>query len=186
MKADVLKQRYREKWGRSVAREYYVANLLNTIFNLREIPAVAVVVGFGAGVNREYSGWHNGVADKWDIAVLSPGYGVMAFIDVTGYESPEQGVGGSERCIGAWKLWAAEDYGVLDILWFAHVTDESTAVYFIKATQVAQRADKGRAIERRLYRDEKPVYCFPVQDWKKPRIFIDWLQRRILKAMSKG
>ncbi len=186
LRNEILKQRYSSKWARSTAREYYVANLLNAIFNLREIPAIAIVVGFGAGVNRQLRGWHRGLEDKWDIAVVSPGHGVVAFIDVTGYESPEtarSATGDSYRCIGAWKIWNAEDYGVLDMLWFAHVTDETAAVYFLKADVAAQKAEK-KQVERRLYKDENPVYCFPLREWRKPKAFIDWLRRRILKAMS--
>ncbi len=171
MKVD-LKQRYRLLWPRSLIREIVVANVLSALLP----PGYRVlIVGLGAGLADEVEGWHRGLEDAFDLVVArveDRGPRPLAFIDVTGVHSDEEMVKtvdeGRGLCIGVWKLWKAEKYGVLDRTWFCHVTASRVALRWLPAPKA-----QGRRVS--LVKGEKPYICIPARDWLDTRAFIRWL-----------
>jgi len=167
--ARALKQRYSAKWRLAARRELAVLNLLNIL-----LPEgyVAVAAGLGTGTTDYLDASYGSPLDAFDIVVLRNGE-ITAYIDVTGFWSESKAKtinSGKELCVGAWKLWKAQRFGIVDRAWIVHVADKRVSLRWLPLTVL--EAEKHIA---RLVHGERPYYCLPQQKWKDTSAFIRWL-----------
>ncbi|ALL00129.1 Viral/Archaeal nuclease [Pyrodictium delaneyi] len=164
-----LKARYQQKWRIAARRELAVLNLLNIL-----LPDgyVAIAAGLGTGTTDFIDRSYGSPLDAFDLVVLR-GMDAVAFIDVTGFWSEQAARtvnGGKELCVGAWKLWKAQRFGLLDRAWIVHVADKRVSLRWLPLA--ALEAEKHMA---RLVHGERPYYCLPQQKWRDTSAFIRWL-----------
>ena len=170
--AQRLKRRYSSKWRVSARRELAVLNLLNIL-----LPDgfVAIAAGLGTGTTDYLDRSYGSPLDAFDIVVLRGGE-VVAYIDVTGFWSERQAKtinNGKELCVGAWKLWKAQRFGILDKAWIVHVADKRVSLRWLPLAAL-----EGNRHTARLVHGERPYYCLPQQQWRDTSAFTKWLQAR--------
>ena len=168
-----LKERYREKWAKSNARERFVLAALNAFLPR---PWHAELTGLGAGSDEYVDAVYSSPMDAFDITLYHGGTPI-AWVDVTGVESSES-MKRHEcpgRCVASWKMRKAREFRVVDRLWFAFVVDENLAVYWLSARWLDQHIEAPIVTECRLYRDERTVYCASPAYWKRFKHFKNWL-----------
>ncbi len=167
--ARALKARYQSKWRLAARRELAVLNLLNIL-----LPDgyVAIAAGLGTGTTDLIDRSYGSPLDAFDLVVLR-GMDVVAYVDVTGFWDERQARsvnGGKELCVGAWKLWKARKFGVVDRAWIVHVADKRVSLRWLPLA--ALDAEKHVA---RLVPGERPYYCLPQQKWRDTGSFLKWL-----------
>ncbi|BBC20946.1 nuclease [Aeropyrum globular virus 1] len=168
-----LKQRYKNKWSRSNAREQFVLAALQAYLP----PGFeARLTGLGAGSSEYIEHNYKSLEEAFDITVYYMDRPV-AFLDVTGVVSVlnARRAACNGRCVGSWKLRKAEKHRVLGRVWFAWVNDQTASIYFLPAAWLAQHAEGPHVSKCRLYSDERIVYCVRPGYWKKLYNFLRWL-----------
>jgi len=173
-----LKQRYREKWQRSNARERLVLALLEAY--LPE-PFGARLTGLGAGQDDYIPRGYSNPFDAFDITVYY-GSKPCCWVEVTGVESSHDMArhpACKGLCVGLWKLRKAREFRVAHRLWFAFVVDENASIRWLSAALLDQW-ETGEApwLRRcRLRRDESEALCLDGSYWKRFKSFLNWLVR---------
>ncbi|MEB2836675.1 MAG: hypothetical protein GSR80_000622 [Desulfurococcales archaeon] len=171
--ARALKERYREKWVKSNARERFVLAALNAFLPK---PWRAELTGLGAGEDRLIERTYSGVEEAFDITVYH-GDAAIAFVDVTGVAS----VADARRhecsgyCVGSWKLGKCRRHRVCGRAWVALVVDEDLRVLWLPLAWLDQAAEAPYVRGCRLYGDERIVLCTDSSRWKRFKHFKNWL-----------
>ncbi len=171
MDAQELKQRYQARWRLAADRERLVLFLLNQYYKLPRLGFLAALTGLGSGLSDYIPRSYASLEEAFDITVYRVSdWKPVAFVDVTGVRSPHDHVRGLGLCVGKWKVWKAEKYGVLDRVWMAHVDDEGPRVRWASLAYLAEAGE-----ERRMVDGERPYICLDSRKWRPTRTFIEWL-----------
>ncbi|MCE4625838.1 MAG: hypothetical protein F7C35_08280 [Desulfurococcales archaeon] len=165
----LLKERYREQWKRSNARERFVKLFLDVYLpqGFR-----AELTGLGAGSSEYIDRTYSGVFEAFDIVIFYEGSPAV-FLDVTGVASPREALPGLGYCLGTWKLAKAEKFKVTPMSWAAFVLEDEPSILWAPY----QKFKSIQAVDGRLYNDERPVRCLKRSRWLRWARFKTWLIR---------
>jgi hypothetical protein len=170
-----LKTRYKDKWRLSSLRERFIYDYLNALMISHGF--ILEYAGLGAGDSRLLSRYYDGIEEALDFRIKTFSGQTIGYLDATGYEDPSKAYIDSKRCVGSWKLEKAKLINTTTNtpytrIWFAHFTDTKHILVFINAAYLQQLILSKKAVERRLYEDERPAYCLELRYWLPPAKFI--------------
>ena len=169
-KAKQLKHVFADRWRYGVKRELLVLNILNIL-----LPRgfVAILTGIGSGSNIYVEASYDNPLNAFDIVVFNEEYEPVAFIDVTGVRDARSYDKGKGLCVGSWKLYKSEKYGIQDRTWFIHVLDDRVSLRFINYNMMKKHGKLHRLHEG--YGVEGQFHCCDSKYWVSPKEFIKWL-----------
>ena len=170
-----LKVSYRGKWGVGVRRELLLLNILNIL-----LPSgfKALATGLGTGTSDYIDGNYTNPLDAFDIVVYKQtdnGLEPAAYIDVTGFreeKAAKKQDGRALLCIGSWKLFKAQEFGLESRAWAVHIADKRVSLRWIQFSKLS-RSNPERI---RLIQGENIYYCLPQEKWHDTSTFLNWLK----------
>ena len=172
-----LKKRYRGKWRVSLRREILTYNILNILLEPRGF--IVVFTGIGSGSADYIDEYYDNPVNAFDFIVLAPNGEIAAFIDVTGYSDYRDGRIDTKPCILLPKLWKAEQFNIIDKVWFIHFVDSRISLRFIRASALRKYLDQRKAELRKLLHGEKPYVCIDQSYCQEPKDFLRWLSTKV-------
>ncbi len=175
-KAKQLKHVFADRWRYGVKRELLVWNILNLFL---PDDYIVLFTGVGSGASDYVDESYSNPLNAFDSTIFDKEYRPVAFIEITGVNSVRDYDKGKGLCIGAWKVWKAEKYGVQDKVWYIHVITTKQSIRVINYARLKKHAKFQRLNEG--YGWHGTFYCLDSKYWGSLEVLIRWL-----RARSKG
>jgi len=171
-----LKKAFSRKWRFGVRRELLVYNIVN-MYLPRDF--IALLTGIGSGVAEYIEESYSNPLNAFDITVFDYELKPVAFLEITGIRSTSDYDRGKGLCIGSWKVWKAEKFGVQDKTWYIHVLDDRISLRFIpyhtlKKYAVFHTLNEGYGVKGEFY-------CCDQSRWGSIKDFLRWLSTRVVR-----
>ncbi len=157
-----LKNRYAARWGIGSKKEAVFECLVTNLTPFRVVRS-----GVGTGARERVEGFHRNPGEKFDYTLFF-GDKVVAYVDITGSDRYPPWVQTS-------KLFYAEKYGVIDLLWIGWLDMRKGMFFFIYGPRALK--EEGELIS--LPGEPNPYKAIPLRKWIP---WIKWIDIMIKRA----